>query len=249
MALVDIVTSHHERAVIRAGDLHLKVETDPAKARGELAALQAAPVPTPAVLWWRFGTPSVLALATVIGRPIGTLGNASVAPSAAWKAAGALARRLHRAPVPEGLRNWFAVDGLPGWIDAMQFWLLNETHIAPALVQTRAAFAHEHLDHRHVELVFTHGDFQAEHVLVDDDGSISGVIDWGDAGLGDPLYDLAVLTVGHNEYLDDVVAGYGEGVDRSVIRAYWTLRRLGSVRWMMEHGYDAAGDISALEND
>ena len=246
MAPVDIVTSHHERAVVRVGDVYLKVETDLAKARGEVAALHGAPVPVPALLWWRFGTPSVLALAAVAGRPLGALGDERVAPPSAWTAAGAMARRLHRSPVPAGLRDWFALHGLAGWIDSMRGWLLAETPIAPALVRERAAFAHEHLDHRQVELVFTHGDLQAEHVLVDDDGAITGVIDWGDAGLGDPLYDLAVLTVGHGEHLGDVLAGYGE-VDRDVIEAYWTLRRLGAVRWMTEHGYDPAGDIAALE--
>lgn len=178
-----------------------------------------------------------------------SLGGATAADSSAWRAAGELAKRLHRSPPPAGLRNWFALDGLAAWIDAMRDWLLNETRIAPSLVNARAAFAHEHLDRRHVELVFTHGDLQAEHVLVSDDAAISGVIDWGDAGLGDPLYDLAVLTVGHGEHLDDVLVGYGEPVDRDVIRAYWTLRRLGSVRWMTEHGYDATGDITALDID
>lgn len=250
MAPVDIVTSHHERAVVRVGDVYLKVETDAARARGEVAALQGAPVPVPSLLWWRFGTPSVVALGAVAGRPLGTFGADSAAPSSAWAAAGALVRQLHRSPAPEGLRDWFALHGLAGWIDAMGEWLLDETHIAPALVRERTAFAHEHLDHRQVELVFTHGDLQAEHVFVDG-GTITGVIDWGDAGLGDPLYDLAVLTVGHGEHLDDVLAGYaddvGVGVDRDVIEAYWTLRRLGAVRWMTEHGYDATGDIAALE--
>jgi aminoglycoside phosphotransferase (APT) family kinase protein len=249
VAVVEIITSHHERAVVRAGDVYLKVETDPARARGEVAALQGAPVPTPELLWWRSGTPSVLALSAVDGRPLGTLGASAsaAAPPAAWTAAGALARRVHDASPPAGLRSWFALEGLASWIDSMRDWLLQETCIAPGLVSARAAFAHEHLDHRAVELVFTHGDLQAEHVLVGDHGTIAGVIDWGDAGLGDPLYDLAVLTVGHGEHLDDVLVGYGEDVDRDVISAYWTLRRLGAVRWMTEHGYDPGGDIAALD--
>ena len=248
MAVVEIITSHHERAVVRAGDVYLKVETDPARARGEVAALRGAPVPAPELLWWRFGMPSVLALAAIVGRPLGTLGAAdAAAPPPVWTAAGELARRLHESTPPARLRSWFALEGLAAWIDSMRDWLLRETRVAPGLVDERAAFAHEHLDHREVELVFTHGDLQAEHILVDDHAAIAGVIDWGDAGLGDPLYDLAVLTVGHGEHLDDVLVGYGQDVDRDVIRAYWTLRRLGSVRWMTEHGYDARGDIAALE--
>ena len=32
------------------------------------------------------------------------------------------------------------------------------------------------------------------------------------------------MTLGHQEHLGDVVAGYGTGVDLGVIRAWWSLR-------------------------
>jgi aminoglycoside phosphotransferase (APT) family kinase protein len=38
--------------------------------------------------------------------------------------------------------------------------------------------------------VLVHGDLHLRHVLVDPDGTPSGVIDWGDACLGDPVVDL-----------------------------------------------------------
>jgi len=66
--------------------------------------------------------------------------------------------------------------------------------------------------------VFTHGDLQITHVFVDVD-EITGVIDWSEAAQCDALYDLASLTLGHQEHLDDVVAGYGTDVDLDVIRA------------------------------
>jgi aminoglycoside phosphotransferase (APT) family kinase protein len=37
-----------------------------------------------------------------------------------------------------------------------------------------------------------HGDLYARHLLVDDDGQLAGVIDWGDVHLGDPAVDLAI---------------------------------------------------------
>lgn len=40
--------------------------------------------------------------------------------------------------------------------------------------------------------VLVHGDLYARHVLVDDAGLPSGVIDWGDAHAGDPAVDLSV---------------------------------------------------------
>ena len=85
--------------------------------------------------------------------------------------------------------------------------------------------------------VFTHGDLQITHVFVDGD-EITGVVDWSEAGPGDALYDLAVLTLGHEEHLADVVAGYGTRVDLDVIHAWWSLRSLLAARWLIEHGFD-----------
>jgi len=85
--------------------------------------------------------------------------------------------------------------------------------------------------------VFTHGDLQVAHVFVDGD-EITGVIDWSEAGQGDALHDLAILTLGHQEHLGDVVAGYGTDVDLDVIRAWWSLRSLQAARWLIEHGFD-----------
>jgi aminoglycoside phosphotransferase (APT) family kinase protein len=43
-------------------------------------------------------------------------------------------------------------------------------------------------------LVFSHNDLGIEHVLVDPaDGSVSGIIDWGDAAITDPAYDFGLL--------------------------------------------------------
>jgi aminoglycoside phosphotransferase (APT) family kinase protein len=75
-------------------------------------------------------------------------------------------------------------------------------------------------------------------VFVDGD-KITGVVNWSEAGQGDALFDLASLTLGHEEHPGDVVAGYGEDVDLDVIRAWWSLRSLQAVRWLIEHGFDA----------
>jgi aminoglycoside phosphotransferase (APT) family kinase protein len=85
--------------------------------------------------------------------------------------------------------------------------------------------------------VFTHGDLQITHVFVDGD-EITGVLDWSEAGQGDALHDLAILTLGHEEHLGDVVVGYGTDVDLDVIRAWWSLRSLLGVHWLVEHGFD-----------
>ena len=84
--------------------------------------------------------------------------------------------------------------------------------------------------------VFIHGDLQVDHVFVAGD-EVTGVVDWSEASQGDALFDLATLTLGHEEHLGDVVAGYRTNVDSDLIRAWWSLRCLLSVRWLVEHGY------------
>jgi aminoglycoside phosphotransferase (APT) family kinase protein len=225
---VELVVAHSERATLRVGDVFLKIDADQARTDREVAAMAVAPIPTPDVLWRK---PPVLALAAVPGTALGRLGEASPASPAAWAAAGAAARRLHEAPLPPwpGPR----LDEIAAHLDGECEWLVT-TGVLPAdLVTHNRRIAEAAL--RPWRPVFTHGDLQITHVFVDGD-EVTGVIDWSEAAQGDALYDLAILTLGHEERLDDVVAGYGSDVD--VIRGWWSLRSLRAARWLIEHGFD-----------
>ena len=90
--------------------------------------------------------------------------------------------------------------------------------------------------------VFIHGDLQIVHVFVEGD-EVTGVVDWSEGGHGDAMYDLATLTLAHEERLDDVIAGYGGDVEVDVVRAYWSLRSLMAIRWLAEHGYGAPANF------
>jgi aminoglycoside phosphotransferase (APT) family kinase protein len=230
MEEVEVVVAHHERATLRVGDVFLKIDTDQTRTDVEVEAMAMAPIPTPEVLWRK---PPVLALAALPGTALGRLGEPSTASSSAWAAAGAAARMLHDAPLPP----W------PGWspgefashLDGECEWLVTND-VLPADVVTRNRRVAE-AALRPWTPVFIHGDLQVDHVFVDDD-EITGVVDWSGASPGDALFDLASLTLGHQEHLGDVVAGYGTDVDRDLIRAWWSLRSLRGVRWLMEHGFD-----------
>jgi aminoglycoside phosphotransferase (APT) family kinase protein len=87
--------------------------------------------------------------------------------------------------------------------------------------------------------VFTHGDPQISNVFVDVD-EITGVLDWSEAAQGDALCDLASLTLGHEEHVGDVIAGYGTHVDLDMTRAWWSLRSPRAVRRPVEHGEQLA---------
>ncbi|MGC9499235.1 phosphotransferase family protein [Streptomyces sp. WG7] len=234
---VEVVVAHSERATLRVGDVFLKVDADQTHIDVEVEAMSLAPVPTPEVLWRK---PPVLAIAALPGTTLGRLGGPSTGSSAAWAAAGAAIRKLHDAPLPprpgRAGRSIVALEAELG--DECELLVTNG--LLPADLVTRNRQVAE-AALRPWTPAFTHGDLQIAHVFVDGD-EVTGIIDWSEAGQGDALYDLATFTLGHEEHLDDVVAGYGTDIDididLDVIHAWWSLRSLLAVRWLVEHGFD-----------
>ncbi|MEU8391646.1 aminoglycoside phosphotransferase family protein, partial [Micromonospora sp. NPDC048843] len=226
----EVVVAHQERATLRVGDVFLKIDTDPGRTDVEVEAMALAPVPTPEVLWRK---PPVLALAALPGTALGRLGEPSSASPAAWAAAGAAARKLHDAPLPPWPGR--SRDELTSQLDAECEWLVANGVLPTDLVTRNRQVAEAAL--RPWPPVFTHGDLQITHVFVDGD-QITGVLDWSEACQGDALFDLATLTLGHEEHLGDVLAGYRADVDLDVIRGWWSLRSLLAIRWLVEHGFD-----------
>ncbi|MBM0231954.1 phosphotransferase [Micromonospora sp. STR1_7] len=227
---VEVVVAHQERATLRVGDVFLKIDADQTRTDVEVKAMTMAPIPTPEVLWRK---PPALALAALRGTALGRLGEPSTASPAAWAAAGAAARLLHDAPLPPWPGR--SLDEIASRLDGECEWLVADGVLPADLVTRNRQVAEAAL--RPWTPVFTHGDLQIAHVFVDGD-EITGVVDWSEASQGDALYDLASLTLGHEEHLSDVVAGYGADVDLDVIRAWWSLRSLLAVRWLVEHGFD-----------
>ncbi|SDU51664.1 Phosphotransferase enzyme family protein [Jiangella alkaliphila] len=240
---VEVVVAHQERATLRVGDVFLKIDADPAHAEVEVEAMAMAPIPTADVLWCR---PPVLALAALPGTALGRLGEPSPASPAAWAAAGAAARKLHEAPLPPW--PWRSRDTLVAELETECERLVADGVLPADLVARNREVAEAAL--RPWTPVFIHGDFQITHVFVDGD-EVTGVLDWSEASRGDGMFDLATLTLGHEEHLADVVAGYGGDVDRDVIRAWWSIRSLLNVRWLAEHGFDPSmpgGEIDVLRS-
>lgn len=229
---VEVVVAHRERATLRVGDVFLKVDGDPSRTDREVEAMRAAPVPVAEILWRR---PSVLALRALPGAALGRLGRPSTAPASAWVAAGEAVRRLHDAPAPPWVS--MTLEDTAESLERECAWLLAGDVLPADLVTRNREVAEVAL--RPWEPAFVHGDLQVAHVFLDGD-RVTGVLDWSEAGQGDPMYDLASLTLGHREHLDDVVEGYGAGADLDVVRAWWSLRSLTAIRWLVEHGFDPA---------
>ncbi|WP_210418197.1 phosphotransferase family protein [Ruania zhangjianzhongii] len=227
---VEVVVAHSGRATLRVGDVFLKVDGDPANADIEVQAIGLAPVPTPTVLWRE---DPVLAIAAVPGRALGALGEPSTASPAAWAAAGAAIRTLHDAPLPP----WPGPDlsDIRSKLDRECEWLLANAVLPADVIRLNRDIADAAL--RPYAPAFIHGDLQIAHVFVEHD-EVVGIIDWSGASRGDAMFDVATVTLGHEEHLDDLLVGYGEGADREVIRAWWSLRSLNISRWLIEHGFD-----------
>jgi aminoglycoside phosphotransferase (APT) family kinase protein len=227
---VEVVVAHSERATLRTGDVYLKIDADQTRIDVEVEAMAMAPVPTPRILWRK---PPVLAIAAVPGTALGRLGEPSTASPAAWAAAGAAVRTLHDAPLPPWPGR--TLDELAARLDGECEWLVaNDVLPADLVIRNREKAA---AALRPWRPVFIHGDLQLSHVVLAGD-AVTGVIDWSEAARGDALFDLAILTLGHEEHLADVVAGYGAEVDLDVIRGWWSWRSLVAIRWLVESNFD-----------
>jgi hypothetical protein len=229
---IEIVVAHRERTTLRVGDMFLKIDSDPARLDVEVAAMTLAPLPTAEILWRR---PSVLALAALPGEALGVLGAPSTASPAAWSAAGAAIRALHDAPLPP----WPTTkhENLAAKLEAECDWLVTSGTLPPDLVARNRDVAAAALQPR--PPVFAHGDLQITHIFTADD-KVTGVLDWSEGGQGNAMADLATLTLGHEDRLPDVIAGYGaDRADADTIRGWWSLRSLLAIQWLLGHGFDA----------
>jgi len=240
MQEVKVVVAHQERATLRVGDVFLKVDVDQSRTDAEVEAMAIAPVPTAEVLWRR---PPVLALAALSGAAIERLGEPSTASSAAWAAAGAAIRKLHEALLPA--RSGRHVEEFASLLEIECEWLAANDVVPVDIVTRNRRVADAAL--RPWAPAFVHGDLQVAHVFVDGD-EVTGILDWSEAAQGDALYDLAILTLGHQERLGDLVAGYGRDVDLDVIRGWWSIKSLLAVRWLVEHGFDPAPELAVLHS-
>lgn len=94
-----------------------------------------------------------------------------------------------------------------------------------------------------------HCDFSSRNVMVEADGAVKGVIDFENASVGDPVYDLAKLpwvdlSAGDGELVDAFVEGWesvsGTVADRAVLDTYIGIQAVAAVAWVDKKGPEAA---------
>ena len=105
----------------------------------------------------------------------------------------------------------------------------------------------------HAPTVWSHGDLQPEHVLLDPGkSSVVAIIDWADHGHADAAWDLAVLALDDTRHLDALLDGYASHESheedahiRTRLRLYRVLRWLAEALWFAERSHPGAA--AALE--
>jgi Ser/Thr protein kinase RdoA (MazF antagonist) len=220
-----------------------------------LRAVAMAGVPVPAVLAVSADAaePAAVAVLTrVAGEPL-----TSTNPDRDWRAVGAQLRRLHDLIPADG---WppFIPGAEHGWWARFRRWADEESGEAVAAAHLPGAIAdvlHGRMSaafdrDRDPDLRVLHGDCAAYHWLLDA-GSVTAAVDFGDAGLGDPVWDLVVLTHWDEHRLPAVLDGYGAS---AAFRArvagahdgYRIIRHLAARSWLVEHGVDPAPTIAEL---
>ena len=102
-------------------------------------------------------------------------------------------------------------------------------------------------------VVLLHGDLQPAHVIVDEDSErVVALLDFADAQPGDPLPDVAVLTLRDRALTDPVLEGYEQIADdpetETMLTLYRLLRLLSEVPWLLERRFTdlAARNVAAI---
>jgi aminoglycoside phosphotransferase (APT) family kinase protein len=190
------------------------------EARLLAAVAEVSPLPVPRPVFTDLGHGCV-AYRKVPGAPLLDL------PRSAWSA--------HAAPIAATLGGFLTalhavpVDRMAGLVDVDDQPLAEWRRDAAGLYATvagRVPAAHRPAveaflaspppDSGH-PLVFSHNDLGIEHVLVDPAGwTVTGVIDWGDAAIVDPAYDVGLL---YRDLGPPALDAYPDGVERAVFYA------------------------------
>jgi aminoglycoside phosphotransferase (APT) family kinase protein len=205
-------------------------------------------VPIPEMLGFEAGPPAVLAMKQVIGRPL-----SSRYPCAA-KEAGRYLQRFHtigaHPPFSGGHQQWAAF--ISWWVqeetekvkrlevlDPFQMSKLQEqlAHLLPLLAQR--------------PIVLLHGDLQTAHILVDPQTEhVLAFLDFADAQAGDPLLDIAVVTLWDHGLTDFLLEGYsgiaGNEETQQLLSLYRLSRHLAEIPWLLERGFKALAERNIM---
>jgi aminoglycoside phosphotransferase (APT) family kinase protein len=163
----------------------------------------------------------------------------------AWRAAGRVLRAIHHSRLlrePEG--RW--ADSIIDWLTDGLSYLIETRRLSTGVadaVLARARAMYPAIDVR--PPAWLHGDCQDAHfVLNPASDSVTAVLDWADALAGDPVLDMAVLTLSQDVALPHLLDGYGADSElrahvSRTLGLYRVVRGMAVIKWLDEHGYQA----------
>ena len=205
----------------------------------------AAGIPVARLVFVSSGPPAVLVTERVDGVPL-----SSDFPIAA-AATGRLLRRFHalgaRPPYADGQQRWSAF--VRDWAEReIAIALTREALTAEVARRVRAHFMSlgPALDERPCALILS--DCQTEHVLIDPATQrVQALLDFVDVQPGDPLIDIAVLTLWDDDLTPLVLRGDGVDADDGLdlLSSYRLLRHLAALNWLVAN--DAAEYLAPHE--
>jgi aminoglycoside phosphotransferase (APT) family kinase protein len=196
--------------------------------------------------------PAIFAMKQVIGHPL------SSHQIYAAKEAGSYLLRFHTI----GAQPPFA-GGQQHWDDFILWWVHDELEKVKRFEvfdYVQMIELQEHFDHlkpllAQRPIVLLHGDLQTEHILVDSQTEKGlAFLDFADAQPGDPLLDIAVVTLWDHGLTDLLLEAYS-GIEKNeetkqLLALYRLLRHMTEIPWLLERGFKehAERNITAVQD-
>lgn len=213
---------------------------------------QTMSVPTPKILFLETTYPGVLAMKYVIGKPL------SSADKAAAREAGSYLERFHALkacpPFSGGQDRW---DEFIVWWATREIGTIEALHLFSAneLARMRSAFMEAKSMLADRPLALLHGDLQSAHILIEPHTQkVVAFLDFADAQPGDPLLDIAILSLWDHGLAERILEGYASientGQTQQLLSLYRFLRHIAEVPWLLERGFTvkAEQDIEAIKS-
>lgn len=233
-----------DRAVFLANNANLifKVYVNGHALQHEYATAQqarAVGIPIPDILGIDQHAATVLTLRRVHGVPL------SSHTVQAAQSAGRRLVRFHqigaRPPFSGGQQRW---DDFIAWWSSKEIASLAQLNLFSqsdiTQLQQRFVALRPALSQR--PTVLLHGDLQAAHILVDEQtDAVTAFLDFADAQPGDPLLDIAVLTLWDQALAAPVLLGYFGAAPTAethhLIEHYRLLRHIAEAPWLTQRGF------------
>lgn len=250
--VLDSLSSSNGRQVFLAKQsvLILKVYKDGKILEKEFTFAQKASqagVPTPKIIGIAHGEPTILIMEFIVGKPL-----SSRCANAAYQA-GQYLQQFHQL----GAQPPFS-GGQNSWSEFIEWWIKLELEKNSRLQilddQAIARIARKFKEtsiftNRPVALL--HGDLQVDHIIVNEStDNFLALLDFADAQAGDPLLDIAVLSLHDHKLAESVLSGYPE-IDTPntpvLLSLYRLLRLTAEIPWLATKNFDIQVEQNKLE--